>query len=73
MNVMPFYIFPAFLMFFIVCFLYFPLLSVRNTIRENKDKERIEFPQIFLEFIGVWFTLTFLLSKYQHVIFQVSE
>jgi hypothetical protein len=66
------YSYPAFLIFIISGFCYFPILGVRNTIRENTDKALITLPQIILEFVVIFTAFTVLAVKY-NAVFQIGN
>ena len=61
------------IIFLVLCFIYFPFLAFRITIRENSNKTIIKSKQIFIEFIVLFVTMDFILTKYWREIFTMGN
>lgn len=59
--------------FLFLCFFYFPILSLRNMIRENRRIETIKLKQALIEFIIIFIVLEFFVVNYWQEIFPVSN
>lgn len=61
------------IIFLVLCFVYFPVIAFRITIRENSNKTNIKSKQIFIEFIILFVIIDFILSKYWREIFAMGN
>ena len=61
------------IVFLVLCFVYFPILAFRNIIRENSNKNSIKAKQILIEFIIIFITLDFVVTKYWREIFTIGN
>lgn len=56
-------------LFILLSLVYLPVISFRNTIRENNNGNIISTVQIIFEFITLFILLKIVLSMYGHMIF----
>jgi len=60
-------------LFLLLSLVYLPVISFRNTIRENNNVSMISSKQIIIEFVVIFILLKIVLSSYGHLILQFGK